>query len=77
MIVVDTSALVAIAFGEPERDDFVQVIQRAGRALICTVLALEARMVVQGWRGQRAIRMSEYQYGEVVVVEKLLSSAND
>ena len=55
MIVVDTSALVAIAFSEPERDDFVQVIQRAGKALICTVSALEARMVVHGRRGQRAV----------------------
>ena len=48
MIVVENSALVAIAFGEPERDDFVQVIQRAGKALICTVSALDARMVVHG-----------------------------
>lgn len=55
MIVVDTSAIVAIAFGEPERDAFVQAIQQADTALISTVSALEARMVVHGRRGQRAV----------------------
>jgi len=55
MIVVDTSAIVAMAFGEPERDAFVQVIQQADRALISTVSVLEARMVVHGRRGQRAV----------------------
>jgi ribonuclease VapC len=55
MIVVDTSAVVAMAFGEPEREAFVQVIQRVDRALISTVSVVEARMVVQGRRGQRAV----------------------
>ena len=55
MIVVDTSAIVAIAFAEPERDAFVQAIQSAERALISTVSVVEARMVVHGRRGQRAV----------------------
>ena len=55
MIVVDTSAIVAIAFGEPERAAFVQAIHRADRALISTVSILEARMVVHGRLGQRAV----------------------
>lgn len=55
MIVVDTSAIVAMAFGEPERDAFVQVIQQADKVLISTVSVLEARMVVHGRRGQRAV----------------------
>ncbi len=55
MIVVDTSAIVAMAFGEPERDAFVRVIQQADKALISTVSVLEARMVVHGRRGQRAV----------------------
>ena len=55
MIVVDTSAIVAIAFAEPERDAFVQVLQRSEKALISTVSVVEARMVVQGRRGQRAV----------------------
>ena len=55
VIAVDTSAIVAIALGEPERQDFVGVIERAGNALISTVSVVEARMVVHGRRGQRAV----------------------
>jgi ribonuclease VapC len=55
MIVADTSALVAIAFGEPERDAFVRVIHRANRVLMSTVSVVEARMVLHGRRGQRAV----------------------
>jgi ribonuclease VapC len=55
MIAVDTSALVAIAFAEPERDDFLQAIQIAEKALISTVSVVEARMVIHGRRGQRAV----------------------
>ena len=55
MIVVDTSALVAIVFDEPERALFLRVIADAETALVSTVSALEARMVVHGRRGQRAV----------------------
>ncbi|WP_295401905.1 type II toxin-antitoxin system VapC family toxin [uncultured Thiocystis sp.] len=55
MIVIDTSALVAIAFGEPEREVFVGLIQQARRVLISTPTALETRMVVHGRRGERAV----------------------
>ncbi len=55
MIVADTSAILAIAFAEPERAVFVQALQRAGRVLISTVSVVEARMVVHGRRGQRAV----------------------
>jgi len=55
MIVVDTSAVVAIAFGEPERQTFLRVLHQANRALISTVSVVEARMVVHGRRGQRAV----------------------
>jgi ribonuclease VapC len=55
VIVVDTSAVVAMAFGEPEREAFVQAILHADKALISTVSILEARMVVHGRRGQRAV----------------------
>ena len=55
MIVVDTSAIVAIALGEAERDAFVRAIESAGRALISTVSVVEARLVVHGRRGQRAV----------------------
>ena len=55
MIVVDTSALVAIAFGELERDAFVSAIEGSDTALISTVSVVEARMVVHGRRGERAV----------------------
>lgn len=55
MIVADTSAIVAIAFAEPERDAFVQVIEQAERTLMSSVSVVEARMVVHGRRGQRAV----------------------
>jgi ribonuclease VapC len=55
MMVVDTSAIVAIVFDEPEREPFTQAIQRATKALISTVSVVEARMVVHGRRGQRAV----------------------
>lgn len=55
MIVVDTSAIVAIAFGEPERAVLLRAIENADAALISTVSAVEARLVVHGRRGQRAV----------------------
>ena len=55
MIVVDTSAIIAIAFAEPERAAFVQAIDQTDKALISLVSVVEARMVVHGRRGQRAV----------------------
>lgn len=55
MIVVDTSAIIAIAFAEPERAAFVQAIEQTDKALISTVSVVEARMLVHGRRGQRAV----------------------
>jgi ribonuclease VapC len=55
MIVVDTSALVAVAFAEPERDAFLQAMEIAGKVLISTVSVVEACMVIHGRRGQRAV----------------------
>lgn len=59
MIVIDTSAIVAVVFAEPERAAFLQAIQRTDRALISTVSAVEARMVVHGRRGQRAVLLMD------------------
>ncbi len=55
MIVVDTSAIAAIAFAEAEREAFSHAIQQADKALISTVSVVEVRMVVHGRRGQRAV----------------------
>jgi ribonuclease VapC len=55
VIVADTSAIIAIVFAEPEREAFVDVIRRAERVLVSTVSVVEARMVVHGRRGERAV----------------------
>jgi len=55
MIVADTSALAAIVFNEPERAAFVEAMQQAGKVLVSTVSVVEARMVVHGRRGERAV----------------------
>ncbi len=55
MIVVDTSAIVAIVFDEPEREAFIDILQRHKRVLISTPNVVETRLVVHGRRGQRAV----------------------
>jgi ribonuclease VapC len=55
MIAVDTSALVAIIFDEPERDHFVKRIVESNVVLVSAVSVVEARMVVHGRRGPRAV----------------------
>lgn len=57
VIAVDTSAILAIVFGESERDAFVDVIERAGRALVAAPTLLESRMVVYGRKGPRAVAL--------------------
>ena len=53
MIVVDTSALAAILFGEPESDGYLEVLRGARSILISTATVLEARMVTYGRLGHR------------------------
>lgn len=55
MIVADTSALVAVVFGEPEREAFVHCMEQADRVLVSAVSIVETRMVVLGRRGQRGV----------------------
>lgn len=55
MIVADTSALVAVVFGEPEREAFLHCMAQVDRVLVPTVSVVETRMVVQGRRGQRGV----------------------
>jgi ribonuclease VapC len=59
VIAVDTSALVAIGLNEPERDQFLTVIRDSPRALISTVSVVEAKMVLFGRKGPRAVVMIE------------------
>jgi len=66
MIAVDTSAIIAIIFNEPERHEFAASILGANKALVSTVSVVEAKIVIHGRRGVRA----------VVMVDDLLNSAD-
>ena len=55
-MILDTSALAAIMFGEPEADLYIQVIHGADRCLISAGNFLELAMVVEGQIGLEAGR---------------------
>ena len=55
MIAVDSSALVAIILDEPERHLFLTTLDIASKALVSSVSVVEAKMVVHGRIGQRAV----------------------
>lgn len=48
MIAVDTSALIAILFGEPEREQFQAILDEASGRVISAATLVEARIVT--WR---------------------------
>jgi ribonuclease VapC len=51
-MVVDTSALIAILFGEPDADRFVHALADAPIRLISAVTRVELSFVVEGRKGQ-------------------------
>jgi len=55
MIAIDSSALVAIVFGEPERANFRRIIETAAKVFVSSVSVVEAKMVVHSRRGERAV----------------------
>jgi ribonuclease VapC len=55
-MVIDTSALTAVLFDEPERDDLVRSIAAAPRRLLSAVSLVEASVVVEARRGEVAGR---------------------
>jgi len=57
MIAVDTSAILAIVFDEAERNEFLDIVERAGKAVVSSVSVVEARLVVHGRRGQAAVAL--------------------
>jgi ribonuclease VapC len=50
-MVVDSSAVLAILFNEPERDSFSDAVAAAGARLMSCVNALEAAVVVSSRKG--------------------------
>jgi ribonuclease VapC len=55
-MVLDTSAIAAIFFLEPERDAFLESIASAGTRLISAATLLETGIVVEGRQGEAAGR---------------------
>ena len=53
-MVIDTSALLAIALNEPERQRFIDAIERHPRRLISVASVLEAGIVVESRSGSEA-----------------------
>lgn len=51
MIVVNTSALIAILRREPEADDFLRIISFSGPCLVISVSVMEASIVLAGRQG--------------------------
>jgi ribonuclease VapC len=58
-MILDTSALAAILFGEPEAALFTQLIHAADRCLISTANFLELFIVIEGQIGPDAGRQSD------------------
>ncbi|PYU52871.1 MAG: hypothetical protein DMG48_04435 [Acidobacteria bacterium] len=55
-MVIDTSALLAILLGEPERGKFLQLLSESETRLLSAANALETAMVVESRRGEAAGR---------------------
>ncbi len=55
-MVLDTSALVAVLFDEPDRHDLVAKIAAAERCLISSATLIESSIVVEATRGEVAGR---------------------
>jgi ribonuclease VapC len=69
-MVLDTSAILAILFKEPERDAFATALADAGQRLVSAVNALESAVVVsarKGPPGARELDLLLHHAGVVVV----------
>jgi ribonuclease VapC len=58
-MIVDTSALTAVLFAEPEAAHFTQIIHDADRCLISAGNFLELSIVVEGQLGTDALRQCD------------------
>ena len=55
-VVIDTSALLAILLGEPERGKFLELLSESETRLLSAANALETAIVVESRRGEAAGR---------------------
>jgi ribonuclease VapC len=59
VIAVDTSAIVAIVLGEPERTAFSVAIHEAAKVLVSTVSVVETKMVLHARRGEKGLVLAD------------------
>ena len=67
-MILDTSALAAILFGEPEAALYTQLIHDADRCLISAGNFLELSIVVEGQIGTEAVRQCEMFFRRAGIV---------
>ncbi|HRD77628.1 MAG TPA: type II toxin-antitoxin system VapC family toxin [Hyphomicrobiaceae bacterium] len=69
MNVVDTSAIIAILEGEPERDAFARRTSEASYAIMSAVSMLEASIVMSGRRGRAGVQaLDEWFVGARIII---------
>ena len=56
MIIVDTSALIAVMLDEPEKEKFIETISGAESIRVGSATLLESRMVLARKKGRSAVR---------------------
>jgi len=68
-VILDTSALAAIFFGEPEAALYAQLIYEADRCLISAATFLELSIVIEGQIGADASRQCDtfFRRAEIIV----------
>ena len=67
-MILDTSALAAIFFGEPEALRYTQIIHDADRCLISAGNFLELAMVIEGQIGPDAVRQCDAFFRRAAIV---------
>ena len=71
-MILDTSALAAILFGEPEAARYIQIIHDADRCLISVANFVELCMVVEGQIGPDAGRQCDIFFRRAgIIIEPL------
>jgi len=67
-MILDTSALAAIFFGEPESGIYTQIIHDADRSLISAANFLELSIVIEGQTGTEALRQCDMFFRRAGIV---------
>ncbi|MEK7862985.1 MAG: type II toxin-antitoxin system VapC family toxin [Chloroflexota bacterium] len=75
-MVIDSSAIVAVVFEEPEGERFLELALTSQRKLVGTVSKLEADIVVRARKGAPGARRLEKFYDEIAITFVDFSAAD-